>query len=63
MLALTRKADEGVVIKLVDETTGEYHRVLVRILSVTGQRVKLGFISSDPEKVIIFREESDKDSL
>ena len=37
------------------------HHVIVRVLSVKGSHVKLGFESSDPDRVIIYREESKKD--
>ena len=46
MLILTRKADEGIVLD---------HEIVVRVLSIDGDRVKLGVTA--PARVLVLREE------
>ena len=46
MLILTRKADQGIVLD---------HDIVVRVLSIDGERVKLGITA--PESISVLREE------
>ncbi len=46
MLILTRKTDEGIVLD---------HDIVIRVLSIDGERVKLGITA--PESILVLREE------
>lgn len=55
MLILTRKAEQGIVIPHVLDAQGEPCEIIVRVLSVDGERVKLGIEA--PRSITVLREE------
>ncbi len=55
MLILTRKAEQGIVIPHILDEHGVPCEIVVRVLSVDGERVKLGIDA--PRSVTVLREE------
>ncbi len=55
MLILTRKAEEGIVIPRIMDANGVQGDIIVRVLSVDGERVKLGIEA--PRSITVLREE------
>ena len=55
MLILTRKAEQGIVIPHILDEHGTQCEIVVRVLSVDGERVKLGIDA--PRSITVLREE------
>ncbi len=55
MLILTRKAEQGIIIPHILDAQGQECDIIVRVLSVEGERVKLGIEA--PRSITVLREE------
>lgn len=55
MLILTRKVEQGIIIPRILDAQGNTCDIIVRVLSVDGERVKLGIDA--PRSITVLREE------